>query len=309
MNWMNELEIPGRSYTVDPTLPVRDLFEEPRARMRAFNPSCFCNVVFDAMHMEINATPLGVGMEDDDFVTLVPVYGRCSEIVWNCATSLPRTRKTFSLGLNVTIGVDEGGLPIPKELIKHGLVNKVGEPWVAHKIGNLNLREGKEDLFFVGPVRNSTPENAHLALPIVQLVPCNADSTVDELAHAWAFYARKEGIEVKEEPSYLVYTEMKVELGKKHKIVDIIDQTMTKHYFCLPPLPREKPRKGRRKIVRRSSPVAFPSSKFHDENIDKMVEFLEGEELPDDHSKKKKKNRVRKKKKATLPIAVTAGID
>ena len=77
-----------------------------------------------------------------------------------------------TLGLNLYLGVTEGGLSFPTEVGRH----RIAMPRL------------KQDFcypyFYVGPVRNSTPENAHSALPIVQLVPFSWESTVDELVES-----------------------------------------------------------------------------------------------------------------------------
>merc|ERR1712105_292619 len=91
--------------------------------------------------------------------------------------------------------------------------------------------------FYVGPVRNSTPWNYLSALPIVQLAPSVTRMfTVDELAEAWGFYVMKEEFEILEKPTYLLYNQKKISLGQNIKVLDVIDQNMKKHYFCLPQL-------------------------------------------------------------------------
>ena len=133
----------------------------------------------------------------------------------------------------------------------------------------------REPSFYVGPVRNSTPWNYLSALPIVQLAPFL--SSVDELAEAWHWHVTKEQFEILEKPTYLMYNEKRIHLGKNIKLVDVIDMDMKKHYFCLPQL------------------------KWKDEkSVDRLMEFIEGGKLPEQGAEKKK---GKKKRASRIGIA------
>ena len=154
----------------------------------------------------------------------------------------------------------------------------------------------KEASFYVGPVRNSTPENAQTALPIVKLVPDNKESTVDELFDAWTFYVRKRGIEVKDRPAFVLHRDKKVALGKDIKIGDVIDTRVLRHYFCLPPAPQDN-----------SKEATSDRSSVDEESIDKLVACIEVVEEYAEGTKKKKKTKkgrvcakVQKKKAESL---------
>ena len=230
--------------SVMPHLPVKDLFVESKKCARSRYQYGRCDFIYNQMHIEQDATPMGLWMQTGDSVALVPTFGKLS-----CQL---KSRKT--LGLNLCLGETEGGLPFPKEVIKHGQTDTAEQ-------SDRNLMANMKKLafsFYVGPVRNSTPENAHAALPIVQLVPFDNDSTVDELVESWAFYVRERGINVKDTPTFVLHRDKKIVLGKNTMIKDVFDPRMQRHYFCLPP--------GKEATNNRPS--------VDDENIDKLVECI-----------------------------------
>ena len=80
------------------------------------------SVVYDQMHIENEATPMGLGMEADDTIAIVPsmdLFVSNPELRERVIKLTTRRDKTVSLGLNVSIGEDEGGLPYPTDLIEH----------------------------------------------------------------------------------------------------------------------------------------------------------------------------------------------
>ena len=173
--------------SVNPLLPVKDLFVEARRYAKSNFPYGRCDIVYRGMYVEQDATPFGLDMENYDWVAIVP---------------------TFEKGVN-TYGMS----------LKECLLPFVKDPF-------------KEGSFHIGPVRNGGN-----ALPIRRLLPNNRESmecTVDTLVESWVLEVRKEGFEVKDKPTFLLYKDKKLALGKNIKIKDVIDTRMQNHYFCFP---------------------------------------------------------------------------
>ena len=205
--------------SVSPFLPVKELFVESRKCARSRFQYGRCDFIYNGMHIEQDATPIGLDMHTGDAAAFIPTYGK---IPWYMKT-LPNLKDMTPLGLNLCLGLTEDGLPFPREVGRH-----------RKEIPRL-----KEGYFYVGPVRNSTPENVHSALPIVQLVPFSLESTVDEMVESWTFYVRKRGIEVKDRPSFVLHRDKKVALGKDTKIRDVIDTRLPRRYFWIPTTQRK----------------------------------------------------------------------
>ena len=207
--------------SVNPHLPVKDIFTEARSFARSNYQFGDCFIVYKQMHVEQDATPYGLGMQDDDFVAIMPT---------------------------------------PKLL--------------SHPRGKVSF---KEAFFYVGPVRN-----AKTALPIRKLVPGSRKSTLDELVESWVFYARKDGFQIKEKPTFVFHRDKKVALDIK--ILDIIDSRMKSHYFCIPTSYEANSKES--------------SSQVDEESIDKLVEYIESvgqdaNSAANGAKRKKKKQRKR----------------
>ena len=347
------------------------------------------SVVYDEMHIENDATPMGLGMEADDTIAILPsldLFLSNPSLREGVVKLTSRKDKSVSLGLNVSIGEEVGGLPYPRELIKHDpsclegpnlsslcqmitnaeretseVISSQTKPTCLSGISHLRVKieaneiagicdllsevvsslqrcqaQGthhpdysnmgavttldpctrvedilspvlhtnqktcfsvfvetnfydvndqrlsrmRESLFYVGPVRNSTPWNYLSALPIVQLAPfVSTRTSIDELAEAWKFYVTKENFEILEDPTYLLYNEKRIPLGKNISLLDVIDMDMKKHYFCLPP-------------------IAWKDEK----SVDRLMEFIEGGDTPDQGKEKKKK-----KRKKAASVGITNG--
>merc|ERR1712226_1266949 len=101
---------------------------------------------------------------------------------------------------------------------------------------------GEEDLvFYVGPVRNSTPINHLSSQPIVTLRGVDRDTTVDDLVKAWVYYTGME----QHIPEMVSYANRAVPLGVNINVFQVVQidgdalklDGFKKFYFCLPHLP------------------------------------------------------------------------
>ena len=269
--------------SVNPLLPVKDLFLAARKTAKTNFPFGRCDVMFNNMHIEQDATPVGLDMRPGDNVLLYPTFGKFEgqdQIKDHLCYDVLHDRNRP--GLNFSIGVTEGGLPLVDCQTKKLLVNVAVDCF-------------KKASFYVGPIRNSTHENAETAPPIVQLVPKNRESTVDELLYAWHSYSYAASIGVggvnfkpKGLPTFLWYRDKKIVMGKKTKIEDVIDERMQRHYFYLPP-PYSQDEGQRRTEATSTCPVSDERS------IDKLLEFIELDE-DDDHASGTKRKKKKKKK-------------
>ena len=80
------------------------------------------SVVYDQMHIENDATPMGLGMEADDTIAILPsvdLFVSNPALRESVVKLTTRRDKTVSLGLNISIGEEEGGLPYPIERLEH----------------------------------------------------------------------------------------------------------------------------------------------------------------------------------------------
>ena len=80
------------------------------------------SVVYDQMHIENDATPMGLGMEADDTIAILPsvdLFVSNPALRESVVKLTTRRDKTVSLGLNISIGEEEGGLPYPMEQLEH----------------------------------------------------------------------------------------------------------------------------------------------------------------------------------------------
>ena len=78
------------------------------------------SVVYDEMHIENDATPMGLGMEADDTIAILPsldLFLSNPSLREGVVKLTSRKDKSVSLGLNVSIGEEVGGLPYPRELV------------------------------------------------------------------------------------------------------------------------------------------------------------------------------------------------
>ena len=121
---------------------------------------------------------------------------------------------------------------------------------------------------YIGPVRNGTPSEVRSLLPIVRLAPNVATGTVDNLVQMWKSYIATEGYSYRfpEGPSHVTYNEDKIEIGRNIKVMDIVDRSVSNHYF------------------------AIPMPGCDSRNINQLLEFIEGKETGE-HKKKKGKGR------------------
>ena len=67
--------------------------------------------MFDEMLVEDKATPMGLGMVDDDTLVMIP-RGFMGPKMKNIIKRTKRKAKEISVGLNVLVGEAEGGLPL-----------------------------------------------------------------------------------------------------------------------------------------------------------------------------------------------------
>ena len=214
--------------SVHPLLPVKDLFVGARRYAKYNFPFGRCDIVYRGMYVEQDATPFGLGMEDDEWVGVFPTFER-------------------------------GGLPFFKYL-------------------------SEEAVFHMGPVRNGGS-----ALPIRKMVPNKRESmeaTVDSMVESWVLEARKEGFEVKDTPTFLLYKDKKLALGKNIKIKDAIDTRMQNHYFCIPPSTQDC-----------SKEATSDRPSLDIENINRLVKSLRCIELGDEDANSAATGTKRKKKR------------
>ena len=130
--------------SVNPLLPMKDLFAVARKTARTNFPFGRCDVMFNKMHVEQDATPVGLGMQPGDDVLLYPTFGKFEVQDQMKDRNIP--------GLNYSLGVSGGGLPLA-DCLTLGLPD-----------GNIVVDCFKYASFYVGPIRNSTHENVDNAL-------------------------------------------------------------------------------------------------------------------------------------------------
>ena len=107
--------------SVSPFLPVKQLFVEPRKIARSRFKYGRCDFIFHEMHIEQDATPIGLGMQSGDAVAFFPTFGKLSNTLNEELKEL-KDRKFLvmkTLGLNLCLGVTEGGLLFPREVGRH----------------------------------------------------------------------------------------------------------------------------------------------------------------------------------------------
>ena len=126
---------------------------------------------------------------------------------------------------------------------------------------------------YIGPVRNGASLDQS-PMPIVSLAPYMVKGTVDNLVEIWKYYVTKEGFRLPEGPFCVTYNGKKVDVGNDTSVLDIIDRSMSKHYFAIP----------------------LPGSDYRD--INRLLEFIEGPETSGG-GRKKKKNRKKASVKET----------
>ena len=121
-----------------------------------------------------------------------------------------------------------------------------------------NHRDGMRSSVYVGPLRNSTSEDAHSPVPIVCLVPYTREATVNELFLAWVYYVnkaaqehhpclphdqkklkhyteylRRKGLQHLIGPYRLTYNREEIDVHSGALVADVIDNTLRKHYFVI----------------------------------------------------------------------------
>jgi len=128
---------------------------------------------------------------------------------------------------------------------------------------------------YVGPVRNGTRSKRKSLLPVVRLCPHLAKGTVDDMVRIWKHYSSMRGFRVSEVPSWVTYNGKQIEVGSNTKVTDVIDRSLSKHYFAIP-LPGTDTR-----------------------SINQLIEFIEGNKEAGEQKKKKRKSR-KKELKSTL---------
>ena len=117
---------------------------------------------------------------------------------------------------------------------------------------------------YIGPVRNGASCDQKSLMPIVWLAPYTAKGTVDNLVQIWKYYATKKGFQLPEGPFCVTYNGKKVDIGSNTNVLDIVDRSMSKHYF------------------------AIPLQGTDTRNINQLLEFIEGTETGAERKKKKK---------------------
>ena len=143
---------------------------------------------------------------------------------------------------------------------------------------------------YVGPVRNSSSSDRRSLLPIVRLMPHLAKGTVDDLVRIWKHYASgsvyaKNGFSLPEGPFYVMYNGKAVEIGSNTKFTDIVDQSLTKHYFAIP-LPGTETR-----------------------TINQLMKFIEGSNTGEQKRKKRKSRKKEGLKNGTVEQEDNQGLD
>ena len=257
---------------------------------------CDHNVlVFDGMIVEEDATPMGLGMENRDTLGIVPRYNannlkEIDEIVETFGglgllqTIICRTKregKQVSVGLNIVMGEEEGGLPLLinqelKSLSNLKLTTKEDEGATALQTPEMSP---EPKTVYLGPVRNATPDNFLSSLPILQFQGVSNWNSIDQLIDAWCHYAREHSKHL-ERPEYLMYNNKRC--NKKVCIKDL-GMVMEGLYFSLP-----------------MSYKAYEDGR----DIEQLLDFIEGEDGKEKKDKgEKKKKRKKKKIAAEQPAA------